>query len=90
MDFRFVIACPLRAIAGLCQLTFVNSEKHWKHQYKAQAIEWAVSVPAKPKRAWLEHYTFSRDSGNSCVFQPAFRFVGEAEKGLTWEDGFPR
>lgn len=22
-----------RVIAGLCQLTFVNPEKHWKHQY---------------------------------------------------------
>ena len=60
---------------------FCQSRKHWKHQYKAQAIEWAVSVPAKPGLAWLEHYAFSRDSWEQLCVPAGFQVRRPGEKG---------
>ena len=71
--FGLLLPARFRRLPVSSNSHFVNPEKHRGHQDKAQAIQWAISVPAKPILAWREQSTFSRDSGNSYSVPAGFQ-----------------
>ena len=71
--FGLLLPARFRRLPVSANSHFVYPEKHRGHQDKAQAIQWAISVPAKPILAWLEQSSFSRDSGNSYSVPAGFQ-----------------